>query len=371
MVSTFLYTLLFTFCIKLLYIIVSILLLFVLSVFEFIVQFQMARWYRGGRYYGKNRYYSRYSKKSYGYYRGKGQVKAAKQQADNAKVVLNVPTQISCFNENKNFSIGGETETNQVGCYAMNIYDLLRKSEFYQSYANMYDEFKIENIKVKLIPVAFNVVAGTNSTKYASLTVYTAWDRTGLSQEQVRLIGNNVGADSNVIGTTDEGNADGLYCIVGDNITTYSSSESRQVQPGANCSIVRYLSPKTAAEKGSWISTSVIDKWYESYDLNNGRFIGIPTNSGLNDFDVGKLGVVGGFEPKVSTVSWSPMVKSNPCFVIESPEVKFKPTLLVGVYPSVDNANAEFQGDSNKILFNVETEILCTFRGLRKASIVV
>lgn len=331
----------------------------------------MARWYRSGRYYGRNRGYRR---RNYYYksgFKGKGQFKAAKQQADNASVVINVPTQVSCFNKITNLGTELAPDNVEVGCYAMNIYDLLRKSEFYQSYSRMYDEFKIDNIKVKLIPVAFNVSqGGQNNTNYNSLTVYTAWDRTGLSQEQVKLVANNVTTNTEKIGELTD--TDGLYTAIGSNITTYSSSESRQVQPGTNTTITRWLAPKTMIEKAAWISTSVIDKWCDGWDLNKGRYYGIPTNSGLADYSLAKIGVTGtNVNANVSAISWSPAVKENPCFLCECPEIKFKPTLLVGVYPSVeDRQDSTLLPAENKVLFNVETEILLTFRGLRKAQIV-
>lgn len=336
----------------------------------------MARWYRGGRYYGKNRYYRRYgtySRKGYSSYKGKGQYKAAKQQTDNAKVVLNIPTQISCFNKRNTYTLGDGNVTFEAGIYALNVYDLMRKSEFYQSYARMYDEFKIDNIKIKLIPVSYDVTAGANNTHYQALTVYTAWDRTGLSQEQVQLIANNVTADTEKIGTLTEGNIDGLYTTIGSNITTYSSSESRQVQPGTSTTITRWLAPKTITEKAAWLSTSVIDKWCDGWDLNNGRYYGINTNSGLADYSLAKIGITGtGVTSNTSAISWSPAIKENPCFLCECPEIKFKPTLLVGVYPSVQDQqqDAGTIATQNKVLFNVEAEVLCTFRGLRKAAVV-
>lgn len=325
------------------------------------------RWNRSGRYYGRNYGYRRSG------YRGKGQYKSAKQQADNASVVLNIPTQISCFNKRVNLGTEQNPDMIEAGIYAMNIYDLMRKSEFYQSYSRMYDEFKIDNVKIKLIPVAFDVTAGTNNTRYQALTVYTAWDRTGLSQEQVKLVADNVAGNPDKIGSYAQGDRDGLYTTIGSNITTYSSSESRQVQPGASTTITRWLAPKTMNEKSSWLSTSVIDKWCDGWDLNNGRYVGIPTNSGLADYSIAKIGITGtGVTGSVSAISWSPALKENPCFLCECPEIKFKPTFLVGVYPSVEDAITEAGNmpNNNKVLFNVETEVLCTFRGLRKAQIV-
>ena len=314
------------------------------------------RWYRGGRYYGKNYGYRRKS------YKGYGQYKAAKQQADNANIVLSIPAQISCFNKTVNFGTEQAPELKQVGTYALNIYDLLRKSEFYQSYSSMYDEFKIDNVKVKLVPTTYNLTFGASNV-WNSITVYTAWDRTGLSAEQLALKVDSVQSEDNVIGNNTQGNADGIYVTVGDQITTYSSAESRQVSPGSNTSITRWLKPKTMAEKSSWISTSCIDAWYNNWDNDLGRYYGISITNYPDNAELGKLGLVGsGLVNYIAT--WSPMTKDNPCYLQESPNLKFKPTLLVSVYPTVTDDS------DNKIGFNIEAEVNVSFRGLRKAAIV-
>lgn len=328
----------------------------------------MARWYRSGRYYGRNRGYRRsgYSRSS-AYNRSRGQYRAAKQQADNANVVLNIPSRISCFNKLVNFGTQENPRIKSIGTYGLNIYDLLRKSEYYQSYASMYDEFKIDNIKVKLIPTTYNITQQGNNT-YQSLTVYTAWDRTGLSAEQMELKTDSTTNDADFIGNNEQGNADGLYITVGDQITTYSSAESRQVSPGTNSSITRWLKPKTIAEKSSWLSTSVINAWSSAWDPVYGRYYGIPVTDPDN-IEIGKLQVAGSNVFNITAASWTPMNKENPCFFQESPNLKFKPTLLVGVYPSLTVEEVS-QNYTNQIGFNLEAEVQVSFRGLRKAAIV-
>lgn len=330
----------------------------------------MARWYRSGRYYGRNRGYRRYNyyRRSGTTRRSYGNYKAAKQQADNASVILNIPTQISAFNITKNAGTEQAPIIKQFGTYALNIYDLLRKSDFYKSYAAMYDEFKIDNIKIKLIPTEYNLTFGGSGNNYKSLTVYTAWDRTGLSPEQVFFIANNVNSTDDVWGSTAAGNLDGIYCTVGDSITTYSSSESRQISPASNTSIVRWLKPKTINEKAAWISTTAIDQWYSTYDSTNGRYLGIPTFDNENTI-MNKIAVAGTQQSLVNIISQSPACKANPCYLIEDPNIKFKPTLLVGVYPSIE-AQGENLDNANRVGFNVEADINITFRGLRKAAVV-
>lgn len=333
----------------------------------------MANWYRSGRYYGRNRTYSRWYRTKY-YKRGQtrrsyGTIKAAKQQSDNVTFTINIPSKMDnvyCKRQN----ISGFTDV--YGTYAMNIYDLMRKSEFYQNYANMYDEFKIENIKVKLLPTSFYRKQGADLT-YTNLTVYTAWDRTGLNDSQLRLITAGV-YDNQAISATDtrknyevigkNGDDDGLYCIVGENITTYSSAESRQVNPNSISTITRWLKPKTITEKSQWLSTSSLKNWYDNY--SEGGYHGIPT--GFKD-DIGEPNTILNLADNTITadvVKFSSAVSTNPCFLKEDPSIKFKPTLLVGIYPE-DTSDGNIP---DMINFNVETEVVVTFRGLRKAAVV-
>lgn len=348
----------------------------------------MARWYRGGRYYGRNRGYGRRT-----YYfrrnstRGKswGNMKAAKQQADQSTFTINIPSTLGCFLHGDVLGANGRIITK--GVYAMNIYDQLRKSDFFNSYASMYDEFKIDRVKVKLLPTEFTYTATSGTAGgYKNITVYTAWDRTGLNKDQVVLYTRNVTKESNVIGTSDAGNIDGLYVTIGKDITTYSSAESRVINPGTNTSIVRWLNPKTMQEKSQWIGTGQLEQWYTEYVVNSGetlegRYIGIPTGfepqatsvapqvTFDGDIDVGATNVrtddaiTGPADVQFSTYfnKISAMNSDNPCFLVENGGIRFKPTLLVGIYP---------ESASNICKFNVETEVVCTFRGLRRAAVV-
>ena len=358
----------------------------------------MARWYRSGRYYGRNRgYYRRtYYNRSNTRTKSWGNMKAAKQQADQSTFTINIPSTCAAFLHSDYLSAagGGEGYVIEKGVYAMNIYDQLRKSDFFKSYANMYDEFKIDRIKVKLLPTSFTYTANSNGGRYSNITVYTAWDRTGLSKDQVKLFTKNVTATTPLIGTKTEGNIDGLYVTVGKDITTYSSAESRVVNPGTNTSIVRWLNPKTIQEKGQWISTSQLKSWYSEYQAIEdttllGRYIGIPTgipydestgtyvapgtiSKGVTyDGDIeidtqntrtaDAITQIDQVESSVMFNKLGSVNSENPCYLVEDSAIKFKPTLLVGIYP---------ESNTNICQFNVETEVVCTFRGLRKATVV-
>lgn len=336
------------------------------------------RWNRGGRYYGRNRYNYYYRK---GTTRSKawGNMRAAKQQADQSSITINIPTSISCFAKKDTITMDGATINVVKGVRPINIYDLLSKSEFYANYANMYDEFKIDRIKVKLLPTAWTVSTGA---AYKNVTVYTAWDRSGLSKEQVQVNVAGVLNNATSIGTATGDNSDGIYCIVGEDITTYSSSESRTVNPNTNTSIVRWLNPKTMAEKSQWLSTGLLKTWYTGYDDVKGRFYGIPT--GRISFGEGSSAeaviseITGPWVADATTgptaaqssgavafQSISSANKDNPCYLIEDTGFQFKPTLLVGVYPPQESTET-----TNVVQFNVEAEVVISFRGLRKAKVV-
>lgn len=345
----------------------------------------MARWYRSGRYYGRNRGYRRNNYYRYNNNRNRsyGNMRAAKQQADQATVTINIPTSISCFSQKQTMTFEGVSQELITGVRPINIYDLLNKSEFYRNYANMYDEFKVDKIKVKLLPTSWTI---TNDTSYKNVTVYTAWDRSGLSKEQVLIQANNITPTSTSFGTA--GNTDGIYCIVGEDITTYSSSESRTINPNTNTSIVRWLNPKTMAEKSQWLSTGLLKEWYKKYDDAHGRFYDITTgrvavdsetNTSTGETYAAEVSEITGpwvadstHTPGTSQLSGATTLRSvsavnkeNPCYLIEDSGFQFKPTLLVGTYPPVES-----NVTPNVVHFNIEAEIVCSFRGLRKAKIV-
>ena len=353
----------------------------------------MARWNRSGRYYGRNRNGYGYirTRNYYRRSRASGNIRAAKQQADQATFTINVPSTIEAANYTTADPLNPNNTVN-YGVYPLNIFEQLRKSEFYNSYASMYDEFKIDKIKVKLLPTEFTytVTQGQDSgpSKFRNVTVYTAWDRTGLSKDQIRILATHLQKDSSKIGivtrstnqetgvTTVTDDGDGIYCIVGNNITTYSSAESRVVNPGTNTQIIRWLNPKTMEEKGQWLSTGLLKKWYEGYYA--AKFYGIPTGHLTDSFLLTSNGdvVIGNDVFGGDGTSQDPTVQNtylnhlsqanaeNPCYLIEDNAIRFKPTLLIGVYPESSSAN------QNNCKFNVETEVVLTFRGLRKASVV-
>ena len=58
--------------------------------------------------------------------------------------------------KNNLYSLIDKNDSLETSIYtAINIYDLLRKCEFYKSYANMFDQFRITSIRVKVTPISW------------------------------------------------------------------------------------------------------------------------------------------------------------------------------------------------------------------------
>ena len=94
--------------------------------------------------------------------KARGNYRAALQQRDASNVVINAVTTITC-NSGAN------------GTAFINMYDVLRRSQFFSNYAPMYDQFKINRVRVKLnaITVPYNNCP----------TVFTAWSTANQEQE--------------------------------------------------------------------------------------------------------------------------------------------------------------------------------------------
>jgi hypothetical protein len=359
-------------------------------------------WYRGGRYYGNRRYYKRNTTNSKAW----GNIRAAKQQADQSVFTINIPSSISAFCKQENLLPDlGDKGIKSMGCFALSIFDQLRKSEFFNNYANMYDEFKIDKVKVKLLPTSWSNLSG--ETRYRNLTVYTAWDRTGLNETQYEIlcgkdfrtannlpdpdyVGKNIWVIGSGPGTTYEQDGQqltdfgGLYVTIGKDICSYSSAESRTVNVNSNTSITRWLNPKTMQEKGQWISTASLKPWYLNYDMVRGRYYDLPVTDLKQlrveeDYSADQIVTDQGWSARqINRSALSGLSSDNPCSLLEDNGIRFKPILLVSVYPEDNNTQQWPTGINNQTMtvpanlmqFNVETEVVCSFRGLRKSKVV-
>ena len=331
--------------------------------------------------YGSNYLKKRNYSLGTGYRKSQWQKSAAKQQRDQARYTINVPTKLTAFNRVIPIPTNPITPSNnpvnkQIGTYALNIYECLRQSSFFQNYSQMFDEFKINNVTVKLTPAAFTI---NTATKYTALTVFTAWDRTGLEWDQVYVNALATTYDNGKLGApstkgynsltaedVQNGLSDGLYVTLGDDVGTYSSAQTRSVNPNSNTQITRSIYPTALMEKSQYISTDSLKQWYDYFDVLCGRFYGIPFASSNTQIGTVREHSEGGnVTPQLLKIS--PAISGNPCFLVEDNAIAFKPTLLVGVYGSGEwadmmNLDSSYTTSmnnttNNPVLFNVEVDV--------------
>ena len=372
--------------------------------------------------------------------RAKGNARAANAQADTTDVVINLMH--SCITMVQPSSMYAPANnstmpymlknTLPIGTCAINIFNLLAKSDFFNCYAPMYDQFRITSIKVKIVPTKWATydqqVSGNNyqvlGTDHAangnvntdetadltdlkvgvpgseyqypqSLTVVTAWDRTGLSDYQFdtlkNLINNKKIADGgnaytdaqfteelkqsivNSLIQVDNPTYGGLptnlqvdqyiygfFTNIGDTITTYSSAQTKQLIAGQSFNCTRYLYPQNQQEKSVFYSTNNLEPTFEKSPNSIMYTTDAPAPEGehieAND------------------------LRDRLCSLSESPNIPFKPTLLIGVLGDSEvqaevaqHNNVRYIKYLNKIRpikFNCEFDIGVTFRGLRKTQVV-
>lgn len=233
--------------------------------------------------------------------RAQANIRNAFQQKDTAEVVINAKSTISC----------GTNGT----VAALNVFDALLHSEFYNNYAPMYDQLKLDKVKAK-----FTALSWAQDNNHSNFTIYTAFDRNGLDEGQiVKAAGNTV-----------------IRTNIGQDVITYSSALSKNLNSGAPFEVIRYINPSTVQEKSQYLSTDSLRAWYDRYDVNQMQYV---NNEGSDNIPY--------VDPK------------NPCYLEKFEGIPFKPTYLVGV--------ESFGNNGGICVFNVELDICITFRGLRKS----
>ena len=223
---------------------------------------------------------------------------------------MNVNKHVSC-------NLGGNNTA------FVNVFDALIHSEFFNNYAPMYDQFRIDKVKAKFTSLQYPTANGNGTS--VNLSVVTGFDRNGFDKSQFNEV-INAGGESLFI------------CNIGENIATYSSSVTKNLAFGSPFEIIRYINPSTIQEKSQFIATDSLRYWYTNYNEQTNTYHYLNTE-------------VENCKPE------------NPCYPIRNDAVPFKPTYLIGVLQSSN----QLQGPC---IFNCELDVCVTFRGLRKSSTV-
>lgn len=331
--------------------------------------------------------YNRYRPYSSQRFRARSNQRAANQQRDSTQVVINTSISTSCGQNyikykklfekwrgaNKYFD--EEYVWNDTGCAAINIYDVLRRSSYFQSYANMYDQVKIDSIQVKIIATNWQTGDGKSDGKSKneyikprSLVVVSAWDLTGLSESQYDYYWNpNKDLPPEVPNNMNNVNIFypikpedmKVYCTVGKSIQDYSSAQTKHLGPGNTYEITRYCLPKTLIEKAQYVQTSLLTKQYNRSNSEGFAYklIGKQIMDRWN--------------------SWEYNFKSKyPTNLLEDPAISFKPTLLLNVIADQDPEKDVIDGEEvginqlRPVDFALEFNIAVTFRSLRYSKII-
>ena len=164
-------------------------------------------------YYGPRYIRSRTSRR-----KANAEARAARQQRDTATVTINRIATIQVT-----VPIGDANAATTV-----NHWNQLRLSSFFPNYAPMYDQMKLDKIRVKI--TGFR--AGTAQTANISPSVVLAFDRNGLNEGQ------------NVTTST---------------ISTYSSAQLKQWSTGNAFAMYQTIYPSTIMEKGQYVPTDSLE----------------------------------------------------------------------------------------------------------------
>lgn len=298
--------------------------------------------------------------------RAVGNERAADNQTDSTTVTINSNLQVSCgqhgeWVEKLTKYAGDERFLSfpyDTGCAAINIYDVITRSAYFKNLANLYDQVKIDYIKVDVNAVNWptnNSNDDSSDDTYVfpkNLTVVTAWDRSGLDENQFIVLhdGDATLAKDNY-----------GYCIIGKDIESYSSSQTRHLGSGSAYRITRYLYPKTLEEKSQYVSTSLLRKQYRRENEEGYKYC---------FFDVKKDSInLGGGTRFTFDYTVYDIDTDLPTNIQSSPAFRFKPTFLINV---IAGNGVDFYSDtglsSNNLkscTFNLDFEVTLTLRGLR------
>ena len=288
--------------------------------------------------------------------RANGNFRAARSQTDNGNFVVKGTQMLNAFYKQMYKPNDGQAdgiEIPDVGSTFINFYDVLNQNKNFTLQKQLWDEFRINKIRVRLT-VANAVLDINNYNAVKTINVVTAWDRTGLSCRQITAIDTaaldaaSTATEANIINPNTQKrskNVAALFTRLGPIVEEYGSAFKSPLNSFQNFKRTCNLSVRDGAEKNTWISTELIDSPGFTYNALTGQYTCDAKNQkSLEDFEN----------------------DSNPTNPIENPTIKWKPTLLLSVYNcGIDGSNLVKAADTANVIFNMSYEMDITFRGPR------
>lgn len=287
--------------------------------------------------------YKRYRSGSSVTSRAYGNYKAAKQQKDTMEFTINSSYPIAAAYD----PAGG------YGVAAVNVWEVLINNKNFCNFILAFDQVRIDQVRVKLNISNGPPFTGNNLMDSTNnLSVYTAWDRTGLSVQQVEFY--KGAGNSNVLipaGDYDVSAVSGFKNIIGKGIVDTSSATRSIYNPYRVWSRNMKLDLSGGQEKCDFINTAQLYRFCNRSTKTNE--INMVTDR-YNVCTVNEL-----------------MSDGNPVIPFESPSCKFKPTLLLGVFKNVydptTGAITEF-GQCSPVVFQTEWSVVCTFKAMKSGT---
>lgn len=290
--------------------------------------------------------------------RANGNFRAARSQTDNGNFVVKGTQILNAFYKKQYQPNAGDESIDKlvipdVGSTFINFYDILNSNKNFQLQKQLWDEFRINKIRVRLTVANANITLNElNSIR--TINVVTAWDRTGLSCRQITALdtaaldaattAKNTNVIDPVINKRDK-NVAAFFTRLGPIVEEYGSAYKSPLNNYQNFKRTCNLSVRDGAEKNTWISTELIDQPGLTYNAMTGQYTTDTKNQKtLEEFEN----------------------DSNPTNPIENPTIKWKPTLLISVYNSGINETVLVKADDTaNVIFNMSYEMDITFRGPR------
>lgn len=272
--------------------------------------------------------------------RTKSQFKSAKRGNDSLSFVVN-----------SNYVFSAKYDpSDQSGVAVINVWEVLCRNTNFDLMKRMYDQVRIDGIRYKL-NVTDAITSVNEIGKVKNYTIYTAWDKTGLSQGQYIVCTANGHGGWTPVDPSDWDDRDrpiGVWgCTIGSGIVNNSTAQKSILNSFQRWNAYGSCYPYLLNEKSQYIQTS---------DIN---LFNTPLNESTNFYEVTeRYG-----EESMNSILAAP----NPVIPFESTSCRFKPCLLVGVFSNgiVNGQITQYGKVDQPVIFNAEFTISLTFRNLK------